>query len=208
MDINRGADEPIEFDACGGTCYLYTVWCLLTRGITIPCVCFPYKYITSQEVTFSDGKLVFSYDWWIFRQERTIPLDRIQDVDINENFLERCCAIAEISVKTASGGRKSAVSIIAPRNPIHVRNRIMAERDAFIHGHASPVPNCPVEGSTSPSNQGVNLEMSRASKAVAEDQPFLVSSSQGTTLPSAGTWNDTLCRLESRLQGILTNKET
>ena len=50
---------------------------------------------------------------WIFRKDRRIPLDRIQNVNIRQNVLERLFNVATIDVETALGkGRDLKLSVL------------------------------------------------------------------------------------------------
>ncbi len=46
---------------------------------------------------------------FIFRNTRTIPIDRIQNIDLTQNVLHRILKVAEVKVETASGTEAEAV---------------------------------------------------------------------------------------------------
>lgn len=51
---------------------------------------------------------------WIFRSERHIPYDRIQNIDAVQNVLHRALGVAEVRVETASGGEPEARMSVLP----------------------------------------------------------------------------------------------
>ncbi|MGE0545231.1 MAG: PH domain-containing protein, partial [Dehalococcoidia bacterium] len=67
------------------------------------------------------------------RQERLVPLERIQAVDISENLLQRLFGVVGVKIETAAGGSSaSEVSLAALRRPdaIALRDRLAVARPA------------------------------------------------------------------------------
>lgn len=74
----------------------------------------------------------------IFRQNRTIPIARIQNIDLVQNALHRLCGVAEVRVETASGSEPEAtMRVLALTELRHLRNSIFGDADGSqSHGTA------------------------------------------------------------------------
>jgi putative membrane protein len=99
------------------------------------------------------GVIHRAIDWWRFtyevtprelrvesgvisRRERTIPLDRIQSVDINESLLQRLFGVVRVRIESAaSGGKGSDVNLAAVSRQDAAALR--AELTAVTHGQAA-----------------------------------------------------------------------
>lgn len=84
---------------------LFWIWIALLfyiPGIVISV----FRYLT---LTYSilDGKLVVSQGL-LFRKVRTVPVDRIQNLDFVQNVLHRLFGVAELKVETAAGSEPEA----------------------------------------------------------------------------------------------------
>ena len=224
MDSASATSDPnsIEFDVINGTFYLWCMVAALTRCATCPFICFPYKYMTSQDLQITDSKLIFKTDWWCVRKERMVPLDRIQDVVIIENCFQRCCSIANLEVSTAGGGKMAEITLIAPRNPLQLRDRIIAARDAFEyrnqHQHqaaASSAANTslPLSPLLLPPLSMSRTDIPSASASASDSYmqvdesmlPLLVDKSVSAAdidLHSISSWNDTIMRMEAKINAI------
>eukprot|EP01033_Poteriospumella_lacustris_P019780 gene19780-14378_t len=126
---NLSADYKYsDFDVFGGCCYLtclagpYSVLCF-------PCM---YMRMTSQEVEFVGNRLHFRYDCCIAKEDKLIPLDRIQDANIAANFCSRLCGVSILSIQTANGSPTPEALIIAPRDAEGLRSMIMDRRDQLV----------------------------------------------------------------------------
>lgn len=124
---------PVEYDELGGFCYLWCLWSSVSFGAFTPCICCPYHFMKTQSVTLDDSKIRYKSDSYLMNEDKLIPLDRIQDININENCMQRCCCITEIQIQTAGGGNIPEVRIIAPKNAQALRDEIMRCRDEFVH---------------------------------------------------------------------------
>ena len=119
MTTNRTTD--VEFELGKGTCYLWTCWSLASYGVCLPFgYCFASKLMSSQQVFLDDKRLNYKSDCWCVRTDRMVPLERIQDVNITQNCIARCCDVHNISIQTAGGTETAEVTIIAPKNPKEV----------------------------------------------------------------------------------------
>jgi hypothetical protein len=134
----RMADRGVEFEECSGTCYCWTLMSLASYGLCLPFgYCVASKFMGSQQVHIDDKRINYKSDCWFVRTDKMVPLERIQDVNITQDCIARACGISNISIQTAGGGDKAEVTIVAPKNPQQLRDRIMATRDAFVHGSGS-----------------------------------------------------------------------
>jgi len=80
-----------------------------------------------------DGVLVVSRKGW-WRQERTIPLERIQNVQITQSLLERIMNIATVQVETASGtGVEASLKSVSVADANLIKNELMGTH-APVHG--------------------------------------------------------------------------
>jgi putative membrane protein len=64
------------------------------------------------------------------RRRRVIPIDRVQNVDLEQSALERLFGVAELRIETASGGREAEASLsVLPLDEAHaVRADLLARR--------------------------------------------------------------------------------
>jgi len=96
--------------------------------------------MTSQKVTFEERRLNYKFDNYLFRADKMVPYDRIQDVNITDNCVQRCFGVHSVSIQTAGGGQVPELMIIAPKNPGQLRDQIIAHRDGIVHGTSSGAP--------------------------------------------------------------------
>ena len=123
----------VEYDVLGGFCYLWCLWSSVSMGAMTPCICCPYQFMKTQSVTLDESRIRYKVDSFLINSDKLIPFDRIQDVNINENCMHRCCCISEIQIQTAGGGNIPEMTIIAPRNAQELRDNIMKARDEFVY---------------------------------------------------------------------------
>jgi hypothetical protein len=155
VPLIHSSDES-EFLVGQGCCYL---WCLFSTSVILaPFFCCPYNMMKTQRVSLDDLYLRHQFDSFLLKVDKMVPLDRIQDVNINENCCERCCCVTEIQVQTAGGGKSPEIVIFAPKQPKEMRDRIMRARDAVAH--------------RLPSRETEHL-LSSSGSAIAADQAIL-----------------------------------
>ncbi|KAJ3323055.1 hypothetical protein HDV06_002501 [Boothiomyces sp. JEL0866] len=140
----EAGDYKVQFDTKKGSSYLCCSGsCLLcTTVIGIPCIpCCPLfsKWsVESQDCTVEEHRIHFK-NGWFNKEDKLIPLDRIQDVNIGRNFIQRIFGVAQIDIQTAgnSGANQTGAeaSLIAPLDPEGVRREIMSRRDHLVLGH-------------------------------------------------------------------------
>ncbi len=87
------------------------------------------RYFTLR-YSVSQGELLLN-EGWIFRTQRTVPLGRIQNVDLRQNVVHRLFGVAEVRVETASGSEAEAVLRVLTRRQIEeLRQAIFGGRSA------------------------------------------------------------------------------
>ncbi|DAZ99243.1 TPA: hypothetical protein N0F65_008110 [Lagenidium giganteum] len=126
----------VEFDRDRG--YNYVCWMHL---LALPC-CFPIvpcwqrKEINAQKCRITDKRLVLETGW-LNRSSKNIPLDRIQDINVEETCFQRCCGVKGIEIQTAGTGGpgvEAEAYLIAPKDAEIVRDVILERRDALVLG--------------------------------------------------------------------------
>ncbi len=127
----------VELDRSGACTYLmvfsscfYCVGCLFA----FPCI---KCYSDSQSVSINDKSVTLSYDLGICgNSTKSVPLDRIQDISVSQNFCGKITGTTNLSIQTAgSGGPQAEIVVIAPVNATMVRDELTHRRDAMV-GHA------------------------------------------------------------------------
>ncbi len=161
MEIDRtiGIDgtHEVEFDIQNGFGYLLCCFATVSYGLGITCCYCAYKQVSSQELNLENNRVHYKSDCCLYRQDKMVPLDRIQDVNIVENCCHRLWGVADIQIQTAGGGEKPEITIIAPKDPKKVRDHIMAARDAFVHtGAASEGISSPLLGNVINGDKGLD----------------------------------------------------
>jgi len=92
--------------------------------------------ITDQALELKSG--------WLFRQNRTIPLERIQNVTVTRNLVERALNVATLKIETASGGESEAqLSVVRFEDVESIEAQL--RRPGEIHGIAQGDPIAPPE---------------------------------------------------------------
>ena len=82
---------------------------------------------------------------FIFHKTRTIPVDRIQNIDLTQNVLHRIFKVAEVKVETASGTEAEAVLRVLSMEEVDtLRKAIFAGKQILT---ASKTQNLPAENS-------------------------------------------------------------
>lgn len=111
--------------------------------------------LTPEELRIREGLL--------HRQERRIPLDRIQDLGFESTLLRRALGLSVVLVETASGrGVEAKLDALSRADAEHLREVLMAARPA---GSSSPTIGGSVAGATA------NDPAKPAGEAVADASP-------------------------------------
>lgn len=122
-----------DFDIWAGCLFLT---CMAGPYTILGGPCF-YQRMTTQEVYFEGNRLHFKYDCCLVKEDKLIPLDRIQDANIEATCCSRICGVSVLSIQTANGSVKPEASIIAPRDAAALRSMIMDRRDHIVHSTGS-----------------------------------------------------------------------
>ncbi|HEV2108317.1 MAG TPA: PH domain-containing protein [Thermomicrobiales bacterium] len=103
------------------------------------------------------GLIATAASWWVFRyevaegelrvhsglisrQERSVPLERIQAIDIGESLLQRIFGVVRVKVETAAGGGKGSdvtLEALSRADATDLANRLRLARGRGVEG-ASP----------------------------------------------------------------------
>jgi membrane protein YdbS with pleckstrin-like domain len=127
-------DQYTDFDTTNGCAYLACCVGIWTGCLITPCL---YCRLTSQEISFEGNRLHFKYDSCLVKEDKLIPLDRIQDANISQNLCSRLCNVSFLNIQTANGSEVPEAVIIAPRDAQALRSMIMDRRDVVVHNSGS-----------------------------------------------------------------------
>lgn len=95
-------------------------------------------YFPSIQATLGARSLVYAHGVW-FRQEMSIPLDKIQDVSLRHGPILDAFGLAMLKVDTAGGGQAgSSATLIGVRDAVAFRAAIIARRDAIASAARAP----------------------------------------------------------------------
>lgn len=90
-------------------------------------------YFPSIEARLTPLSLVYRHGVW-FRQEMSIPLDKIQDVSLHTGPILNALGLATLKVDTAGGGQAGSSAVLTGvRDAEGFRAAVIARRDA-LHG--------------------------------------------------------------------------
>lgn len=138
----------VEFDPAGenfmccGLCFDFCCSCI---GILcVPCTpCFAAKIWQGQSCKVDRARINYK-SGWLNKNDKTIPLDRIQDININQTWVMRCFGISNVNLETAGSGNPDGAPeavLIAVKDPLSLRNELIHRRDEIVlHGNAGPRP--------------------------------------------------------------------
>jgi membrane protein YdbS with pleckstrin-like domain len=134
----------IQYDYSGYTPIMCS-WCCtaLITIIGIPCLpfipCCVSKWMKSRKTVLTE-RHVKHRSGFITVEDRTIPLDRVQDVKLVQGICDRCFGVQALVIETAGSSNPQAgaeCTIYAPVDPMRVRDTIMAQRDAIVYGNGA-----------------------------------------------------------------------
>lgn len=114
-------------------------WFWIAAIFFIPAVLFSvFRYLTFR-YSIQDGKLVINQGL-IFRNVRTVPVDRIQNLDFVQNVLHRAFGVAELKIETAAGSEPEArLRVLSLEQIEKLRDSIFGQRELSIVAEA-PLP--------------------------------------------------------------------
>jgi membrane protein YdbS with pleckstrin-like domain len=129
------ASLEVEFDAQSGYKYI----CIVS-SVCMPC-CAPCcsllakKSMEAQKCEITDRSVIYE-SGWLNHSHKTIPLDRIQDVNVRQDCIQACFGIKSLEIQTAGagGGIEPEATLVAPVDAMMVRDAIMDRRDALVLG--------------------------------------------------------------------------
>jgi len=138
MKIEFDNDRTASYCFCKSfLSFLSTVW-----GLPVFLLCFPCIYYNatvfakSRLAAVTDTKLVLKWGYYgcccVFYnvQTKSIPLDKITDLRLEQGCIQKCFGVEAIVVETASATPKSPeMRLLGLREPQDVRRRILNLRD-------------------------------------------------------------------------------
>ena len=89
-----------DFNITNGFFFL---WCCTPPIYALICPCCAYARMSTQEVFIDGNRLHFKYDCLVIKEDKLIPLDRIQDINIETNICARICGVSLVNIQTANG---------------------------------------------------------------------------------------------------------
>ncbi len=135
--------------------YMYLIvmfWCLVSF-IGIPFIpiwmligwIFTKRYYNSLECTLTT-KTIEIKKGVLFRVEKTIPLDRIQDLTLREGPLLRALKLSMVEIETAgqSNPQGSDAKIIGINDAKEFRNTVLKQRDVLLEASAPKLKSEPI----------------------------------------------------------------
>ena len=78
----------------------------------------------------------------VFKVEKTIPLDKIQDLTVKEGPLLRALGLRSLRIETAGQGTpgEAEAALVGIVDPLEFRNRVMAQKDLMTGASTGPAP--------------------------------------------------------------------
>jgi membrane protein YdbS with pleckstrin-like domain len=138
----------VEFDEQKGTWYqtwcCQGVCCTMLCGLQLlclPCTWYFYKKTSSSQTCIITDKSVKFKSGWLNVNDKNIPLDRIQDINVYSGLLARMMGTSVIKIETAGGSEGATEAIlVSPIDAERVRDVIMIKRDALVRKPLEPTP--------------------------------------------------------------------
>lgn len=106
-------------------------WMWLSMFFLIPTLLVSvFRYFTLS-YQINDGQLIVKHGL-IFRNVRTVPVDRIQNIDFVQNLLHRLFGVAEVRVETAGGSEPEATLRVLGLDKVEqLRSAVFESRNAI-----------------------------------------------------------------------------
>ena len=110
----------------------------------VPYAGFALTRYLSFRYSYGDSELVIRHGF-IFRNQRHVPYDRIQNIDAVQNVLHRLIGVVEVRIQTGGGTEPEAtLSVLTPADLDEMRQRVFGARAYAQRRSASAV--APIEG--------------------------------------------------------------
>ncbi len=146
--------------------FLYGVWVLTISVVGL--IVLPFwlalgylwarRYYESLACLLTERSLVVKKGV-LFRTEKTIPLDKIQDFSLKEGPLLRKLGLAKLDIETAGGGSSQGnaeAALVGVMDVYAFRDRVLTQRDAVqAHHRRTPGPALPEHGGAPASSEQV-----------------------------------------------------
>lgn len=143
-------------------------WLIVSAVLFVPAVTssiiryFTLKYrIENSHLVVDQGLL--------FRKTRTIPVDRIQNIDLTQNVLHRVCGVAEVKIETASGSEAEATLRVLSLEQVESLRLTIFQNKPVRAGVLTPLPN---ESSSSDSGATGSGGVVRSENFATAEEPL------------------------------------
>jgi len=170
----------VQFDQDKGPGYAMCSGCIVCSAasscvclVCLPCVLFwAKKEFHAQECSVDDKRIHYK-GGWVNKKEKTVPLDRVQDLEIQEGLLQRYCGVSSVLVQTAGANnpnQPAEITLVAPMGARELRAHIIQRRDAIVlHGGAAAA------GGASAASSGIDgIYVQKTQPAPAPDMTVMV----------------------------------
>jgi putative membrane protein len=120
---------PIVFGFVGAASgsWFWSVIAIIGFGVAMLRTLF--RYLTLR-YHVADGELLL-HEGLIFKNQRTVPLTKIQNIDLTQNVLHRMFRVAEVRLETASGTEAEAVLRVLTENQINALRQAVFDSRNF-----------------------------------------------------------------------------
>ena len=109
----------------------------------VPYAGFAITRYLSFRYSYGDTELVIRHGF-IFRNQRHVPYDRIQNIDAVQNVLHRLLGVVEVKIQTGAGHEPEAtLSVLTPADLQEMRQRVFGSRayqQQHAHAHDAEAP--------------------------------------------------------------------
>lgn len=99
---------------------------VLSAVFLVPAIVLSIVRYFTLRYRISDGELVVN-EGLLFRRTRTVPIERIQNIDLVQGVLHRLFKVAEVRVETASGTKPEAVLSVLSLTQVELLRRSVFE---------------------------------------------------------------------------------
>lgn len=151
--------------ANGNLLYIFLAVIFLIPSVAISII----RYFTVR-YRISEGELVVN-EGLLFRRTRTVPVERIQNIDLVQGVLHRLFKVAEVRVETASGTKPEAVLNVLSLSQVELLRRNVFEQKRST-SHAADASNPPTSApAESTSLDSASVEVSTTKLLPVDNVP-------------------------------------
>ncbi|KAJ3112235.1 hypothetical protein HDU96_004772 [Phlyctochytrium bullatum] len=126
-----GELHEIEIDRDGLCQTNYCTWITCTCGLcALFPICFWSRALARRHQAYFDDHNIYIEGGYCCRSHKVIPLDRLQDVSVQQSIFEKCFGKWNLNVQTAGSPADETVNCC--KDARQVRDTIMRRRDAIV----------------------------------------------------------------------------